>query len=167
MRRVDHPSMRSAFAATSQPWSPARWSACRTSRPSSPTGPFNDLSHAEQLADAFTAVRRRCTAQLVLLGTAAAHRHRAAHIRTGCRDRRAPGQGIRPRAGGQTWSPPQMSWYRAPHRGRRGCWSVGRRPARGRARLTRQPCGWSYPPARDWSTGQGTCPGWQRRYCGS
>ena len=33
------------------------------------TGPFDDLSHAEQLADAFTAVRRRCTAQLVLLGT--------------------------------------------------------------------------------------------------
>jgi glycosyltransferase involved in cell wall biosynthesis len=33
------------------------------------TGPFDDLSHAEQLADAFTAVRRVCRAQLVLLGT--------------------------------------------------------------------------------------------------
>ena len=33
------------------------------------TGPFDDTSHAEQLADAFTAVRRHCTAQLVLLGT--------------------------------------------------------------------------------------------------
>jgi glycosyltransferase involved in cell wall biosynthesis len=33
------------------------------------TGPFDDLSHAEQLADAFTAVRQRYMAQLVLLGT--------------------------------------------------------------------------------------------------
>lgn len=33
------------------------------------TGPFDDRSHADQLADAFTAVRRRYTAQLVLLGT--------------------------------------------------------------------------------------------------
>lgn len=32
-------------------------------------GPFADLAHAEQLAAAFTAVRRRCRAQLVLLGT--------------------------------------------------------------------------------------------------
>jgi glycosyltransferase involved in cell wall biosynthesis len=32
-------------------------------------GPFDNHSHAEQLADAFTAVRRRCKAQLVLLGT--------------------------------------------------------------------------------------------------
>ena len=33
------------------------------------TGPFDDLSHAEQLAEAFTLLRRRYTAQLVLLGT--------------------------------------------------------------------------------------------------
>lgn len=33
------------------------------------TGPFDDLSHAEQLADAFIAVRRRYKAQLILLGT--------------------------------------------------------------------------------------------------
>ncbi len=33
------------------------------------TGPFDDRSHAEQLADAFTTVRRHCTAQLVLLGS--------------------------------------------------------------------------------------------------
>ena len=33
------------------------------------TGPFDNRWHAEQLADAFTAVRRRCNAQLVLLGT--------------------------------------------------------------------------------------------------
>ena len=32
-------------------------------------GPFNDPAHAERLADAFTTVRRRCMAQLVLLGT--------------------------------------------------------------------------------------------------
>ena len=31
-------------------------------------GPFDDLAHAEQLAAAFTAVRRRCNAQFVLLG---------------------------------------------------------------------------------------------------
>jgi glycosyltransferase involved in cell wall biosynthesis len=42
------------------------------------TGPFHDLSHAEQLADAFTAVRRCCTAQLVLLGTGP---HRTAVVR--------------------------------------------------------------------------------------
>lgn len=33
------------------------------------TGPFDDLLHAEQLADAFTAVRSQYIAQLVLLGT--------------------------------------------------------------------------------------------------
>jgi len=32
-------------------------------------GPFNDPAYAEQLAAAFTAVRLRCSAQLVLLGT--------------------------------------------------------------------------------------------------
>jgi glycosyltransferase involved in cell wall biosynthesis len=32
-------------------------------------GPFEDRSEAEDLADAFTAVRRHCVAQLVLLGT--------------------------------------------------------------------------------------------------
>jgi glycosyltransferase involved in cell wall biosynthesis len=32
-------------------------------------GPFDDREHADQLALAFTAVRRRCNAQLVLLGT--------------------------------------------------------------------------------------------------
>jgi glycosyltransferase involved in cell wall biosynthesis len=42
------------------------------------TGPFDDLSHAEQLADAFTAVRRRYRAQLVLLGTGP---HRTAVVR--------------------------------------------------------------------------------------
>lgn len=42
------------------------------------TGPFDDTSHAEQLADAFTAVRRHCTAQLVLLGTG---RQRTAIVR--------------------------------------------------------------------------------------
>jgi glycosyltransferase involved in cell wall biosynthesis len=34
-------------------------------------GPFDDIGHAEQLAVAFTAVRRRCKAQLVLLGIGA------------------------------------------------------------------------------------------------
>jgi glycosyltransferase involved in cell wall biosynthesis len=33
------------------------------------TGPFDDRAHAEQLAAAFTMVRRRCQVQLVLLGT--------------------------------------------------------------------------------------------------
>jgi len=33
------------------------------------TGPFDDLSHAEQIAEAFTLVRQCQTAQLVLLGT--------------------------------------------------------------------------------------------------
>ena len=42
------------------------------------TGPFDDLSHAEQLADAFTLVRQRCTAQLLLLGTG---RQRTAIVR--------------------------------------------------------------------------------------
>ncbi|MDT5046818.1 MAG: 1,2-diacylglycerol 3-alpha-glucosyltransferase [Mycobacterium sp.] len=41
--------------------------------PSLPTivamGPFDDRSEAEELAEAFTAVRRRCVAQLVLFGT--------------------------------------------------------------------------------------------------
>jgi glycosyltransferase involved in cell wall biosynthesis len=32
-------------------------------------GPFNELAHAERLAAAFTTVRLRCMAQLVLLGT--------------------------------------------------------------------------------------------------
>jgi glycosyltransferase involved in cell wall biosynthesis len=32
-------------------------------------GPFDDHGHAEQLADAFSMVRRRCQVQLVLLGT--------------------------------------------------------------------------------------------------
>src|ERR1700682_2284317 len=32
-------------------------------------GPFNDPSEAEELAEAFTAVRRHCAAQLVLFGT--------------------------------------------------------------------------------------------------
>jgi glycosyltransferase involved in cell wall biosynthesis len=32
-------------------------------------GPFDDRAHAEQLAAAFTMVRRRCQVQLVLLGT--------------------------------------------------------------------------------------------------
>ncbi len=32
-------------------------------------GPFDDRAHAEQLAAAFTLVRRRCQVQLVLLGT--------------------------------------------------------------------------------------------------
>lgn len=41
-------------------------------------GPFDDLAHAEQLAAAFTAVRRRCNAQFVLIGTGA---HRAAIVR--------------------------------------------------------------------------------------
>lgn len=41
-------------------------------------GPFDDLAHAEQLAAAFTAVRRRCNAQFVLFGTGA---HRAAIVR--------------------------------------------------------------------------------------
>ena len=41
-------------------------------------GPFDDRAHAEQLAAAFTAVRRRCNAQFVLLGTGV---HRAAVIR--------------------------------------------------------------------------------------
>jgi glycosyltransferase involved in cell wall biosynthesis len=41
-------------------------------------GPFDDLAHAEQLAAAFTAVRRRCNAQFVLLGTGV---HRAVIIR--------------------------------------------------------------------------------------
>ncbi len=41
-------------------------------------GPFDDLAHAEQLAAAFTAVRRRCNAQFVLLGTGA---HRAVIVR--------------------------------------------------------------------------------------
>ncbi len=41
-------------------------------------GPFDDLAHAEQLAAAFTAVRRRCNAQFVLLGTGA---HRAEIVR--------------------------------------------------------------------------------------
>lgn len=34
-------------------------------------GPFDDAAHAEQLAAAFTSVRRRCHAQLILLGTGA------------------------------------------------------------------------------------------------
>jgi glycosyltransferase involved in cell wall biosynthesis len=34
-------------------------------------GPFDDPTHAEQLADAFSMVRRRCQVQLVLLGTGA------------------------------------------------------------------------------------------------
>jgi glycosyltransferase involved in cell wall biosynthesis len=42
------------------------------------TGPFNDPFHAEQLAEAFTVVRRRCTAQLVLLGSG---RYRSAVMR--------------------------------------------------------------------------------------
>jgi glycosyltransferase involved in cell wall biosynthesis len=42
------------------------------------TGPFDDLSHAEQIADAFTLVRQRRTAQLVLLGTG---RRRTAVVR--------------------------------------------------------------------------------------
>ena len=41
-------------------------------------GPFDDLAHAEQLAAAFTAVRRRCNAQFVLLGPGA---HRAVIVR--------------------------------------------------------------------------------------
>ena len=41
-------------------------------------GPFDDRAHAEQLAAAFTAVRRRCNAQFVLLGTGV---HRAAIVR--------------------------------------------------------------------------------------
>jgi glycosyltransferase involved in cell wall biosynthesis len=41
-------------------------------------GPFDDLDHAETLATAFTAVRRRCNAQFVLLGTGV---HRAAIVR--------------------------------------------------------------------------------------
>lgn len=49
-------------------------------------GPFDDLSHAEQLAAAFTAVRRRCNAQFVLLGTGV---QRTAIIR------RAFAQGVR------------------------------------------------------------------------
>ncbi|WP_027332396.1 glycosyltransferase [Mycolicibacterium tusciae] len=42
------------------------------------TGPFDDASDAEQLTDAFIAVRRHCTAQLVLLGTG---RQRTAIVR--------------------------------------------------------------------------------------
>jgi glycosyltransferase involved in cell wall biosynthesis len=42
------------------------------------TGPFDDQSHAEQLADAFTFVRQRFKAQLVLLGTG---RQRTAIVR--------------------------------------------------------------------------------------
>jgi glycosyltransferase involved in cell wall biosynthesis len=41
-------------------------------------GPFDDRAHAEQLAAAFTAVRRRCNAQFVLLGTGV---HRRAIVR--------------------------------------------------------------------------------------
>lgn len=49
-------------------------------------GPFDELAHAEQLAFAFTTVRRRCDAQFVLLGTGV---QRAAVIR------RTFAQGIR------------------------------------------------------------------------
>lgn len=42
------------------------------------TGPFDNLLHAEQLADAFTLVRQRCKAQLLLLGTG---RQRTAIVR--------------------------------------------------------------------------------------
>jgi hypothetical protein len=42
------------------------------------TGPFDDLSQAEELADAFTLVRQCCTAQLLLLGTG---RQRTAIVR--------------------------------------------------------------------------------------
>ncbi|WP_234834713.1 glycosyltransferase [Mycolicibacterium stellerae] len=42
------------------------------------TGPFDDLSDGEQLADAFTLVRQRYSAQLVLLGTG---RQRTAVVR--------------------------------------------------------------------------------------
>jgi glycosyltransferase involved in cell wall biosynthesis len=42
------------------------------------TGPFDDQAHAEQLAAAFTTVRSRCRAQLVLLGTG---EHRATVMR--------------------------------------------------------------------------------------
>jgi glycosyltransferase involved in cell wall biosynthesis len=42
------------------------------------TGPFDDQAHAEELAAAFTTVRSRCRAQLVLLG---AGEHRATVMR--------------------------------------------------------------------------------------
>ena len=42
------------------------------------TGPFDDLTHAHQLAAAFTILQRACRAQLVLLGTGA---HRTAALR--------------------------------------------------------------------------------------
>ena len=42
------------------------------------TGPFDNQAHAEQLAAAFTTVRSRCRAQLVLLGTG---EHRATVMR--------------------------------------------------------------------------------------
>jgi glycosyltransferase involved in cell wall biosynthesis len=41
-------------------------------------GPFDDSTHADQLATAFTVVRRRCKAQLVLLGNG---RHRTTVMR--------------------------------------------------------------------------------------
>jgi glycosyltransferase involved in cell wall biosynthesis len=44
------------------------------------TGPFDNQAHAEQLAAAFTTVRSRCRAQLVLLGTG---EHRTTVMRRG------------------------------------------------------------------------------------
>ena len=58
-------------------------------------GPFDDPEHAEQLAAAFTMVRRQCEAQLVLVGTGV---HRGAAVRRAIthdrRDRDAPGRGL-------------------------------------------------------------------------
>jgi glycosyltransferase involved in cell wall biosynthesis len=48
----------------------ARWSVSRAGLPTIVAlGPFDDGAHAEALAEAFIAVRRRCRAQLVLVGT--------------------------------------------------------------------------------------------------
>ena len=65
------------------------------------TGPFDDISDAEQLADAFTAVRRCCTAQLVLLGTG---RQRTAIVRrTSAQRVAADVRALRPMPSGR-WS---------------------------------------------------------------
>ena len=101
---------------------------------------------------------RRTTCRRIHHGAAALQRHNSfcsapacsAPQSCGAHSHTASGltcthSGDSPRAGGQTSSPPQMSWSRAPHQDRRACWRFWPSAGPWSRPSIRRPCGWSYP----------------------
>ena len=136
-------------------WSPARWSGSRTSRRSSPSARLP----TSRTPNSWPPRSPRCGGAAgrswCCSGPACSAPPSCGGPWTGCQDQRAPGQGFL-QADGQTGSPRQISWCRATPWGRRGCWRCWPPVGLWSHPLTGNRAAGHYPPARDWSTGQGT-----------